>query len=75
MENFEDHPEVLDTKLRIDKKWNVISEMKDGNGCRRFPLLSRVMKALVVHHSNAACERVFSIVRKSKTDFRGSMSE
>ena len=74
VDSFSDKPAVFES-IRVDKKWDLISRITDGSGCKKYPLLSRVAKAvLVIPHSNAACERVFSIVRKNKTDFRSSMS-
>ena len=41
---------------------------------QRFPLLSEIALAiLVVHHSNTADERVFSMTRKNKTEFRSRL--
>lgn len=41
---------------------------------KKYPLLSSVMKAvLIIFHSNADCERVFSIVGKNKTKDRSLM--
>ena len=41
---------------------------------QRFPLLSEIALAiLVVPHSNAANERVFSVIRKTKTEFRSRL--
>ena len=48
--------------------------MKDYIGKHRFDILFKVIKlVLVLPHSNASEERVFSIVRKNKTTFRASM--
>ena len=74
IETFSAIPDLFEAS-RIDRQWDTISHLKDTNGAVKYPLLSKVMKAiLVIPHSNAHCERVFSIVRKNKTDFRGSMS-
>ena len=41
---------------------------------QRFPLLSEIALAiLVVPHSNAADERVFSMIRKNKIEFRSRL--
>ena len=41
---------------------------------KRFPLLTEITLAiLVVPHSNAADERVLSMIRKSKTEFRSRL--
>ena len=56
---------------RMDVKWHEISKMKDG----KYQLLSKIMKGiLVIFHSNADCERVFSYVTKTATRFRPSLS-
>ena len=48
--------------------------MKDCIGNDQFDLLLKVSKlVLVVAHSNASEERVFSMVKKNKTPFRASM--
>ena len=59
---------------RVDILWGYISQMKDCIGKHRFDILFKVVKlVLVLPHSNASEERVFSIVRKNKTKFRASM--
>ena len=59
---------------RGDILWGYISQMKDCIGKHRFDILFKVVKlVLVLPHSNASEERVFSIVRKNKTKFRASM--
>ena len=41
----------------------------------KYPLLSSIMKSLcALPHSNADSERVFSLIRKNKTECRASMS-
>ena len=59
---------------RVDILWGCISQMKDCIGKHRFDILFKVVKlVLVLPHSNASEERVFSIVRKNKTTFRAGM--
>ena len=54
---------------RIDEAWHELS--KDPS----YDLLSQVMLGiLVLPHSNADSERVFSVVRKNHTDFRPTTS-
>lgn len=58
---------------RDDTKWFSIGKMKKG-GDLLFPHLPKVMLGIMtIPHSSAHCERIFSVVRKNKTDFRGSM--
>ena len=61
---------------RIDEAWHIISEIKDPvTGLAKFQLLSTVVKGiLVIFHSNADCERIFSLVNKNKTEFRPNLS-
>ncbi|XP_050411053.1 uncharacterized protein LOC126825411 [Patella vulgata] len=61
---------------RIDKAWHTIGQMKDPDtGNFKYPLLLKVvMLILVIFHSNADCERAFSMVTKVKTKFRPNMS-
>ena len=59
---------------RIDELWAYISTMKCGDGMLKFSKLSQVAKlALVLPHSNADEERVFSMVTKNKTSFRPNL--
>lgn len=58
----------------MDKLWVAIGNMKDSEHEYRFRNLAHVMIGiLTIPHSNASCERVFSIVRKNKTDQRASL--
>ncbi|KAL3879844.1 hypothetical protein ACJMK2_032123 [Sinanodonta woodiana] len=58
----------------IDQTWMKISEIRDSIGQAKFGLLAKVMShILAIPHSNASCERIFSFVRKNRTDFRSSM--
>ena len=46
----------------------------DDDGSRRFGGLAGMMLAILsIFHSNADCERIFSMVRKVKTEDKGSM--
>ena len=61
--------------MRIDRQWHEIGELEDTVNRKKYPLLTLVMKAvLIVFHSNADCERVFSIVTKDKRKERTSMN-
>lgn len=66
--------EVIDCP-NVDQQWHLIGQLKDLNMNTKYPSLSRLMTAvLLIFHSNADCERVFSFVTKAKTKFRASMS-
>ena len=57
-----------------DLMWHYLSTLKDCIGCPRFPRLTKVAKLiLVIPHSNAEEEGVFSLVRKNKTCFRPNL--
>lgn len=59
---------------RVDTTWFKIGQLKE-NGQPLFNHLPRIMLSLLtIPHSSAHCERIFSVVRKNKTDFRGNMS-
>ena len=61
-------------KARVDETWIKIGQIKDQTGNFVFKDLSTLMlNILTIPHSSAHCERVFSTVRKSKTDQRTSM--
>ena len=59
---------------RMDFIWGYLSNMTNANGLPRFGRLAHVAKVvLLIPHSNAGEERVFSMVRKNKTDFRPNL--
>ena len=60
---------------RIDHTWVEIGKVKDEAGQFLFKNVSQVMCGiLAIPHSNAGCERIFSYVRKNKTDQRSSLA-
>ena len=61
---------------RADQQWLLIGRIKDeATGLPKYPDLAHVANCvLLIPHSNACCERVFSAVRKYRTDFRSSMA-
>ena len=62
------------TYYRMDTVWHHVSTMRAPDSTLRFARLSQVvMLILVIPHSNAEEERVFSMVRKNKTAFRPSL--
>ena len=59
---------------RIDMIWSFLSDKKLPDGSPCFKRLSSISKLiLVLSHSNAEEERLFSIVRKNKTAFRPTL--
>jgi hypothetical protein len=59
---------------RMDVIWGYIAKMQLPDGSLKFPKLGKIAKTvLVIPHSNAGEERVFSMIRKNKTAFRPSL--
>lgn len=67
----EEIPEFLITEERMDVKWSKLFDLyKD-----KYGLLSKFMLSiLTIPHSNAECERIFSLVTKNLTQFRSTLS-
>lgn len=62
------------TYHRLDLIWHHLSTIKSPDGTLRFKRLCQIAKlVMVIPHSNAQEERVFSMVRKNKTSFRPSL--
>ncbi|CAH1972812.1 unnamed protein product [Acanthoscelides obtectus] len=69
--NFSD--EIKD-ETSIDKYWYKISQIHDMSDVYVFKELGNfVLDLLVIPHSNAACERMFSKVNLIKTDVRNRL--
>ena len=69
-------PDDIKALNTAEEQWTQISKIKDSNGSLRFPKLPTVMLGiLLIPVSNCACERIFSLVRKNKTEFRSSMDK
>ena len=61
---------------RADVNWHLIRQLRHDDGKPQFGKLAAViMGILVIPHSNASSERVFSCVRKNRTEFRPNLSE
>ena len=59
---------------RMDMIWASLASMTSPDGRPRFPKPGNVAKlVLVLPHSNAEEERLFSMVRKNKTAFRPNL--
>jgi hypothetical protein len=66
----------LDFTMRMDDVWAQVGSRKDSSGTAPYKALSLVMNAiLTVPHSSAHCERIFSCVRKNRTEQRASISD
>ncbi len=54
--------------------WADLSAEADCNGKLKFEKLCKVVQlVMTLPHSNASEERVFSLIRKNKTEYRGSL--
>ena len=63
-------------KMSPDQFWFSLMVKVNGDGTHKFRKLCHIMLGILsIPHSNAECERIFSQVRKNKTDFRGSLSD
>ena len=63
-----------DSHYRMDVIWCYLSTIKGSDGRPSFSRLYTIAKlVLVLPHSNAGEERVFSIIRKNKTPFRPNL--
>uniref|UniRef100_H3AUL5 HAT C-terminal dimerisation domain-containing protein n=1 Tax=Latimeria chalumnae TaxID=7897 RepID=H3AUL5_LATCH len=61
--------------LELDSLWDISGQMKATNDILCFPLLFEVAKfVLLLPHSNASEERIFSIIQKNRTNFRPNLS-
>ncbi|KAL8598431.1 hypothetical protein ACOMHN_032708 [Nucella lapillus] len=68
-------PPASDKQPDAEEHWKLLATIKDHKGCLRFRNLARVMLGiLLIPVSSASCERVFSIVTKTRTDFRPNLS-
>jgi len=62
--------------FRADEQWHKIGLLKDECGYLCFDILAKVMLGILsIPHSNASCERMFSLVNKNKSQSRSSMND
>ena len=60
---------------RMDTVWGYLSLAKKSDSSSRFLLLGKVAKLiLIIPHSNAGEERVFSLIKQNKTPTRSSLN-
>lgn len=68
-------PFTIKERVGIENFWHHVSEIKKSDETQMFPLLSEfVRKLLVLPHSSANVERVFSAVNLLKTSTRNKLS-
>lgn len=60
---------------RMDTIWGYLGNIKAADHSAKFALISKVAKlVLVIPHSNAGEERVFSLIKQNKTPVRSSLN-
>lgn len=70
-----DVPSAIEQLPTSEEQWQKLGLLKDDLGDILLPHLPRIMlRILSIPHSNASCERMFSLVRKNRTEFRANMS-
>ena len=71
-----DLPKFIKNEGRLDEYSGQVNLMTNKvTKDPRFPLLSRLATVmLTIPNSNADCKRVFSMVRKIRTDYRSDMA-
>ena len=75
--SFPHYTDEDEKKIRIDAVWRDITAIRDPySGLPRFPVLVQLVRILLlIPHSNAYCESVFSIVRKTYADGRHNLGK
>lgn len=69
-----DFPQSMKTEKSDVTLWLYLGQLKTPSGCMQFGRLYRVAKAiLVIPHSNAQEEGIFSMIRKNLTDTRKNL--
>lgn len=66
---------ITDEDSTDTAKWSQLLNIRGADGLHKYNRIARLMLSiLTIPHSNAECERVFSLVKKNRTQFRSSMS-
>ena len=61
---------------RIEKQWSLIGKIKNVDGTLKYRHTANIMLSiLTIPHSNAECERIFSMVNKTKRKFRSNIND
>lgn len=69
-------PSDILNKPRCDVQWAEVGNIRGVEGTLRFQRVSVVMlEILLIPHSNAECEQIFSTVNKTRTEFRSSVTD
>ena len=70
------HPAPVMAESRCDKQWNLLLQhTSEVDGSRPYYHLARLaLSVLSIPHGNATAERIFSLVRKNRSEGRSLMS-
>ncbi|KAL3247537.1 hypothetical protein MRX96_056968 [Rhipicephalus microplus] len=72
----QDLPPHILLEEQVDAQWRMVSQLRTADGRLKFSRIAEVMLGILsIPHSNAECERLFSLVRKTRTEFWSSMSD
>lgn len=68
-------PKAVESEPRCDRQWHLLLIHKSIDGSFPYENLARLaLNVLSIPHSNAAAERIFSVVRKNRNECRSLMS-
>lgn len=69
-------PSTISSETRCDRQWNILLNHRNHiDQTKPYENLARLaLSVLTIPHSNAAAERIFSFVRKNRTESRSLMS-
>lgn len=66
---------ICAAEVSEDIKWAQLASIRGVDGMAKYNRIARVMLSILsIPHSNAECERIFSLIKKNRTQFRSSMS-
>lgn len=67
----QDLPPYILQEERVDAQWRMVSQLRTADGSLKFSRIAEVMLAIVrIPRGNAEYERLFSLVRKTRTEFQ-----
>lgn len=65
----------MDFDVEVCEFWKNISNVKDGDSNTTFPLLNKLVSfVLILPHSSATVERLFSVINLNKTKIKNKLS-
>lgn len=65
----------MDFDVDVSEFWKIVLNIKDGDNNHTFPLLNKLVSlVLILPHSSATVERLFSVINLNKTKIRNKLS-